>query len=198
MTVTNVLTAILVIIGGFMTFLIMLQEGKGGGLASLGGTKAAGIEGVTNPIRRATAYMAILFFLLAVTLAVINRPESHPEFFDREAAEPEAAGPALNVGATIPAPAPTVNVNPVPVPAPAVNVNPTPVVPKPAEAVKPTEAPKTAEPVKPADAPKTAEPVKPESPTATQPVKPSEAPKTETTKPVEPAKPDAPKTPENK
>lgn len=190
MTVTNILTAIVVIIGVFTTFLILLQEGKGGGLASLGGTKAAGIEGVTNPIRRATGFMMAIFFVLLLVLAVINRPESHPEFFDREAAEPEAAGPALNVG--VPVAVPPVNVNPIPVkPAEA---------PKTVEPAKPVESPKTAEPVKSVDAPKTAELVKPtEAPKTTEPVKPADAPKTgDAPKPVEPAKTDAPKAPENK
>src|SRR5437868_14176151 len=79
-SVHTILTVILVVLGGLMTFLIMLQEGKGGGLAALGGTKAAGIEGVTNPIRRATAYMAGLFFVLAVILGIMNRPMQNNEF----------------------------------------------------------------------------------------------------------------------
>ena len=72
MSIATNLTAIIVIVGVFMTFLILLQDGKGGCLASMRGTKAAGIEGVTNPIRRATGYMAAIFFVLAVVLAAIN------------------------------------------------------------------------------------------------------------------------------
>jgi len=68
------LTGLFVLTGAVMTFFILLQEGKGGGLTALGGTKAAGVEGVTNPIRRATVYMAIVFFTLAVILGVIHRP----------------------------------------------------------------------------------------------------------------------------
>ena len=68
------LTGLFVLTGAIMTFFILLQEGKGGGLTSLGGTKAAGVEGVTNPIRRATVYMAILFFTLAIILGILNRP----------------------------------------------------------------------------------------------------------------------------
>ena len=48
-----------------MIFAILLQEGKGGGLAALGGTRAEGVVGATNPIRRLTVVLAILFFLLA-------------------------------------------------------------------------------------------------------------------------------------
>src|SRR6185295_41000 len=102
--INTVLTVILVIVGGLMTFLIMLQEGKGGGLAALGGTKAAGIEGVTNPIRRATAWMAGLFFVLAVILGVMNRPVKNEDFLTdtKEAAKtvetvPAQTGPSASV-----------------------------------------------------------------------------------------------------
>ncbi|HEY3322694.1 MAG TPA: preprotein translocase subunit SecG [Planctomycetota bacterium] len=63
-----------VIVGFLMVFFILLQEGKGGGLAGLGGTKAAGVEGVTNPIRRATVYLAVLFFLLLIVLGIVEKP----------------------------------------------------------------------------------------------------------------------------
>lgn len=56
-----------------MTFFILLQEGKGGGLAALGGTKGAAVEGVTNPIRRATAYLAVIFFLCAICLGFLTK-----------------------------------------------------------------------------------------------------------------------------
>jgi len=70
------LTGLFVLTGAFMTFFILLQEGKGGGLTALGGTKAAGVEGVTNPIRRATVYMAALFFVLAIILGRMHRPQA--------------------------------------------------------------------------------------------------------------------------
>lgn len=66
-----ILMGAFVIVAVLMTFLILLQEGKGGGLAALGGTKAASVEGVTNPIRRATAYLAGIWFLLAVLLGAM-------------------------------------------------------------------------------------------------------------------------------
>ena len=184
----TILTVILAAISVLMVFLIMLQEGKGGGMAALGGTKAAAIEGVTNPIRRATAYMAIIFFLLAVTLGLYNRPKASAVPFDEDkpAIEaPAAAGipvapatlpvgqlPTLNVGNLPPAPAvPAVTVtpaNPVVTPAPAVNVvplapvtagvQPAPVVP--VTPVVPV-VPKPTEPVK-AEATKPATPVESE------------------------------------
>jgi protein translocase SecG subunit len=48
-----------------MVFAILLQEGKGGGLSALGGTQAESAFGATNPIRRMTVVLAIVFFLLA-------------------------------------------------------------------------------------------------------------------------------------
>ena len=69
-----VLKGLFLLVALIMTFFILLQEGKGGGLAGLGGTKAAGVEGVTNPIRRATAVLSIIFFLLAILLGVMGRP----------------------------------------------------------------------------------------------------------------------------
>ena len=77
--IDTVLTGLFVLTGAIMTFFILLQEGKGGGLTALGGTKAAGVEGVTNPIRRATVYMAVLFFALAIILGILNRPRASIE-----------------------------------------------------------------------------------------------------------------------
>src|SRR5438552_4108064 len=80
-----ILTWLFVLIGFIMTFFILLQEGKGGGLAALGGTKAAGVEGVTNPIRRATAYLAGLFFILAVILGIMHKPKEGTRIGDETA-----------------------------------------------------------------------------------------------------------------
>ncbi len=186
-SVTTILTTILVAVGGFMTFLIMLQEGKGGGLAALSGTKASGIEGVTNPIRRATGYLAGLFFFLAVVLAIINRPEANKGFIKADAEaektgvmETEKNGPSVNLapapaGPTKPGETVKVELPKAPVPAtseapkaPVPATTPTP------KAVEP-ETPKAVEPAK-TDAPKATEPAKPDAP------KPAETPKTPETK----------------
>ena len=49
-----------------MVFAILLQEGKGGGLAGLGGARAEATFGASNPLRRFTVVMALAFFFLAV------------------------------------------------------------------------------------------------------------------------------------
>ena len=73
--VDTMLRWLFLLIAVTMTFFILLQEGKGGGLAALGGTKAAGVEGVTNPIRRFTVYLAGIFFSLAIILGIMHRPD---------------------------------------------------------------------------------------------------------------------------
>jgi protein translocase SecG subunit len=196
--VNTVLTVILVILGGLMTFLIMLQERKGGGLAALGGTKAAGIEGVTNPIRRATAYMAGLFFILACVLGIMNRPTQNNDFMndpDKEAkaAEvPVASVPAADVRSSQPIEMPEFPTQPVkaagnldtkptatvtaPVTIPAKAVDKTPEAPKP-DAVKPeTKAADAAKVDAPKVAPATGETLK------TPPIDPN-APKNDILKP---------------
>jgi preprotein translocase subunit SecG len=74
-TLAFILTILFVVISAAMLFFILLQEGKGGGLSALSGTRAAGVEGVTNPIRRFTAILTVIFFVLAVGLGLLNRPK---------------------------------------------------------------------------------------------------------------------------
>ena len=49
---------------------VLLQESKGGGLAALGGTRAESAFGASNPLRRLTAGLAVVFFILASLLAL--------------------------------------------------------------------------------------------------------------------------------
>lgn len=151
--VTGFLTVILAIVSVLMVFLIMLQEGKGGGMAALGGTKAAQIEGVTNPIRRATVMMAIIFFIIAVTLGLFNRPKITSVPFDEDKPTPEAGAVGALNPTTVVTPTPAGPVSPVAPVAPAVKVETK------AEAAKTPEAPK-------ADAPKADAPKTPEAPKA--------------------------------
>jgi len=65
----TVLQIVLAIVCISMTALILLQGGKGDGLESLRGTKAELIDGVTNPLRKYTAYFAAAFFVLVIILA---------------------------------------------------------------------------------------------------------------------------------
>lgn len=154
--VISVLTGLAVLTGVLMTFLILLQEGKGGGLAALGGTKAAGVEGVTNPVRRATAYLAVIFFVMLVALGVMHKPTQTQNLFSTTTtgagAKKEEPKPAA---ATVPV-APEAPVAPAPEAPKAVELPkisaPATTEPKPVETLK-TETPKVEAPK--AEAPKT-------------------------------------------
>jgi preprotein translocase subunit SecG len=71
------LLAVLVLDGLFMTVVILLQAGKGGGLASVGGG-AAMTEGIlggrqaTTMLTRATWYGGGLFMALALALSIMS------------------------------------------------------------------------------------------------------------------------------
>ncbi|MHC4505399.1 MAG: preprotein translocase subunit SecG, partial [Planctomycetota bacterium] len=69
---------------------ILLQEGKGGGLSALGGTQAESAFGSSNPIRRMTVVLAIIFFLLAGFLSFVS-PKSKVTFPATESSAPGGA-----------------------------------------------------------------------------------------------------------
>ncbi len=141
-----ILTGMVVLVAILMTGFILLQEGKGGGLTALGGTKAAGVEGVTNPIRRATGWLAGIMFVLLIVLGIMHKPAATTSLGEDKSAAIETAPPgeapspvgqpAVPVSATAPIPA-------------------APVVPdaNKAPALKAGDAPKTDAPK--TDAPKT-------------------------------------------
>ncbi|HOX08277.1 MAG TPA: preprotein translocase subunit SecG [Planctomycetota bacterium] len=149
----NVLLIIAGVIFGIVSLLmivaILLQEGKGGGLAALGGTRAESAFGASNPLRKMTAILSVIFLVLAGGLSLALRPEEA-----ELKKEPKADG----VEAVVDIPAENEKKTPAPAPAPA--PAPTP-APEPAK-----ETPKTdgAKPVseKPAGDAKTP-PAKPEA-----------------------------------
>ncbi|MFH0938498.1 MAG: preprotein translocase subunit SecG [Planctomycetota bacterium] len=140
------LTGLFVVIAVLMTFLILLQEGKGGGLAALGGTKAAGVEGVTNPIRRATAWLAGIFFFIAILLGVLSKPEPSADFFESNAESPPKTEAQTGTEASAPKPAAPIAPVQIPVKTPEAST------PKPAAPIAPVQIPaKTPEATKPTD-----------------------------------------------
>ena len=74
-----------------MVFAILLQEGKGGGLSALGGTPAESAFGATNPIRRMTVVLAVLFFLIAGFLSYMGS-RKRVTFGDLPGEEPPVSG----------------------------------------------------------------------------------------------------------
>jgi len=79
--------AVYVIAAVLMIGAILLQEGKGGGLSALGGTQAESAFGASNPIRRMTVVLAVLFFLLAGFLSYMSSSPSVSPGTDQPAAK---------------------------------------------------------------------------------------------------------------
>jgi preprotein translocase subunit SecG len=112
------LLAILVLDGLFMTVVILLQAGKGGGLASVGGG-AAMTEGIlggrqaTTVLTRATWIAGSLFMTLALVLSIMSsRATAVQSVIQVPAAQPTSApepvipglGGAPSGGAAAPTP----------------------------------------------------------------------------------------------
>ena len=78
------LLAVLVLDGIFMSVVILLQSGKGGGLAAVGGG-AAMTEGIlggrqaTTMLTRATWISGTIFLVLALVLSVMSSRAGQPE-----------------------------------------------------------------------------------------------------------------------
>ena len=74
MAVLQTIAFVIYIIAGILMILaILLQEGKGGGLAGLGGAHAEATFGATNPLRRFTTIMAVIFLFLACFIVYTSR-----------------------------------------------------------------------------------------------------------------------------
>ena len=65
---TAVLNVFLGIVAVMMTFFILIQRGSDG-LESFRGTKAELIQGISDPLKKSTAYLAAAFFVLVIVLA---------------------------------------------------------------------------------------------------------------------------------
>jgi preprotein translocase subunit SecG len=101
------LITVLVLDGLFLTTVILLQAGKGGGLAAMGGGAAA-TEGVlggrqaTTMLTRSTWTAGTIFMVLALVLAILSSRSAQPTSVLRQDADPTApaaAQPLLPTGA---------------------------------------------------------------------------------------------------
>lgn len=84
----TLLTIVLSVIFAFVAFcivgLILLQEGKGGGLSAMGGAAMDNLVGARNPLRKITSVFAIIFLFLLIAIGTSlnrqnNADESIPE-----------------------------------------------------------------------------------------------------------------------
>ena len=96
--VVSIAQVLFFIVTILMVFAILLQEGKGGGLAALGGTRAEGVVGATNPIRRLTVVLAILFFLLAGFITWSQKAEGLSGLTDNQQQSSGSTGAAKETG----------------------------------------------------------------------------------------------------
>lgn len=118
------LSIIHVFVCGLLVLLILLQQGKGGGMgAALGGAgggaaQVFGGRGAGNFLTRGTGICAFVFFATSVSLAYLSSSGDHA-LKDRQAAEgkkrddrgfargKESAAPPVSAAPSTPAPAPS-------------------------------------------------------------------------------------------
>lgn len=122
---TGLLNMLLVISSIFLICLVLIQRGKGGGLAGafggVGGSSAFGTK-AGDVFTRVTIVTAVIWFVLAMMLVVVNNQERRSAFDiggttgsstavelpgSAEAAAAAAKAKAAGAGVTIPAPATT-------------------------------------------------------------------------------------------
>jgi preprotein translocase subunit SecG len=93
------LLAVLVLDGLLLGLVILLQSGKGGGLAAVGGG-AAMTEGIlggrqaTTFLTRTTWITGTIFLVLALVLAIMSSRSAQPESILRDAVPESAPAPA--------------------------------------------------------------------------------------------------------
>ena len=162
----NLLLVVFVIVCLLMILLVLMQRPKQEGLgAAFGGGVTDQVFGArtSNVLQRATVYMASLFFIIALALAVLigKKNQKIKTLADKTpAAKVEAPKPVIPVVPVQPkslseelpapdAPAPEVAPEPAPAPVPAPEVTPAPeptpeTAPVPEPEVAPETAPETA------------------------------------------------------
>ena len=91
----GILLAVLILDGIFLSVAVLLQSGKGGGLAAMGGGGAAtdGILGgrqATTMLTRATWTTGSVFMLLSLVLSIMSSRTQLPQSILRQDAAPTA------------------------------------------------------------------------------------------------------------
>jgi preprotein translocase subunit SecG len=92
----GLLLAILILDGLFLGVVILLQSGKGGGLAAMGGGAAAtdGVLGgrqATTVLTRATWISGTVFLVLALVLSIMSSRQAQPTSILRDGLQAPAA-----------------------------------------------------------------------------------------------------------
>jgi preprotein translocase subunit SecG len=87
-----------VVIGLFLSVVILLQAGKGGGLAAMGGGGGTGTDGIlagrqaSSFLTRATWTSGTLFMVLALVLSIMSSRAQAPESILRDDIQQTAPG----------------------------------------------------------------------------------------------------------
>jgi preprotein translocase subunit SecG len=152
----GILTVVEVLVCLLLILIVLMQRPRQEGLgASFGDSMTSQVWGAqtTNVLQKFTVYLAVLLFLLTLSLAVLTAREQAPEksklFGDKPAESPPAPAAPATPGPISVTPSPA----PAPAAAPKADAPKAPATPAPA-AVKAPEAPKpAAETPKPAAAP---------------------------------------------
>lgn len=105
------LLAVLILDGLFLAVVVLLQSGKGGGLAAMGGSGTMPTEGIlggrqaTNLLTRATWTSGTIFMVLALVLSIMSSRSALPTSVLRpempEATEPAPVLPGLTDEGTV-------------------------------------------------------------------------------------------------
>lgn len=94
------LLIVFVLTGLFLSVVILLQAGKGGGLAAMGGGGGTGTDGIlagrqaTSFLTRATWIAGSMFMVLALVLSIMSSRAQAPQSILRDNAEQTAPGGA--------------------------------------------------------------------------------------------------------
>ncbi len=94
------LLALLVLDGLFLSVVILLQSGKGGGLAAMGGSGSTMTEGIlggrqaTTVLTRATWFAGSAFMVLALVLSIMSSRAAAPQSVIQVDAPVTAPAPA--------------------------------------------------------------------------------------------------------
>lgn len=117
------LLAVLVLLGIFLTLVILLQSGKGGGLAAMGGgvTATEGVLGgrqATTFLTRATWGAGAAFMALSLILAILSSRAQQPSSILQQGLQPAPVPTPVLPGAE-PAAPPVVDPSGAPAPEPS-------------------------------------------------------------------------------
>lgn len=98
----GLLLALLILDGIFLTVVILLQSGKGGGLAAMGGSGTTMTDGIlagrqaTTVLTRSTWIAGTAFMVLALVLSIMSSRAAAPESVIRpDIQQPAAPQPVL-------------------------------------------------------------------------------------------------------